>query len=382
MKNGFAREGLGAARRGAPRAGCVVCALVAMLAIAACSEPPLPEKATVRPVKFMTIADSAEFEGRAFPGTAKATQEVELSLRVAGPLISLPIQVGQNVAAGDVLAQIDPRDYQVQLNNVRGQLEEAKAALTRAQADLERQQRILEQDPGATSQRAIDRAREQRDRARANVTALQASVTAAQDQLSYTKLKAPFSGTVVATYVENFEDVRAKQPIARLVDDSRIEMVVNVPEGLISMVPNVRNVRVTFDAFPDLEVPAEIKEIGTEASEVTRTYPVTLIMDQPESVKILPGMAGRVRGDPPEEMLALQGSITVPVSATFAIDDDTYVWVIDRDTNTVAKRAVKTGMFTNTGIGVTEGLAPGELVATAGVHFLAEGQQVTLLAAD
>lgn len=353
--------------------------LLAALLLAACAEPPPPEEQRVRPVKAMQVATHAHFEGRAFPGKARATQEVELSFRVSGPLIALPIQVGRTVAAGDVLAQIDPRDYQVNLTNVQGQLEDARAAFRSADSDLKRQQNIFRRDPGATSERAIDQARELRDRAKANVTSLQASVTAARDQLSDTNLKAPFSGTVVATYVENYEDVRAKQAIARLVDDSRIEMIVNIPESLISMTPQVTNVRVTFDAFPDREVPAEITEIGTEASDVTRTYPVTVIMEQPEDFKILPGMSGRVSGDPPPDMLAIQGALTVPVAATFAVGEETFVWIIDPATNTVSKRKIRTGMVANTGIGVVDGLEPGEWVATAGVHFLVEGQKVRLM---
>ena len=355
--------------------------LIGLMLLTACAEPPPPTKPNIRPVKAIQIADRQEFAGRAFPGMAKATREVELSFRVSGPLIALPIQIGQTVNAGDVLAQIDPRDYQVNLRNVGGQIDESKAALVRAENDLKRQENIFKQHPGATSEQAIDQTREQRDSAKANMTSLRASLAAASDQLSYTKLKAPFSGTVVATYVENFEYVRAKQAIARLIDDSRIEMVINIPENLISMVPDVRNIRVTFDTFPDHEITAEIKEIGTEASDITRTYPVTLIMDQPAGVKILPGMSGRASGDPPEQMLALHGAMTVPVSATFALGDETYVWVIDLATNIVSKREVTTGMLTNTGIGIVDGLSPGEWVATAGVHFLAEGQEVRLMKA-
>lgn len=352
--------------------------LIASL-LAACDEPPQPSKERARPVKAMQIGAQEALSGRAFPGTAQAVQEVELSFRVSGPLITLPITVGLNVQKGDVLAQIDPRDYQVKVRNVQGQLDDAKAALTRADADLSRQQRIYEQDPGATSETAIDGAREARDRAKANVASLSASLTAARDQLSDTELKAPFNGTVVATYVENFEDIRAKQAVARLVDDSRIEMVIHIPENLISLAPDVRNVRVTFDSFSDHEVPAEIKEIGTEASQLTRTYPVTLLMEQPEAFKVLPGMSGRVSGDPPEEVIAMQGEMTIPVSATFAVGDDTFVWIIDLTSNTVSRRAIQTGMLTNVGIGVKSGLSAGEWIATAGVHYLAEGQQVRIL---
>ncbi|MGR8950468.1 MAG: efflux RND transporter periplasmic adaptor subunit [Gammaproteobacteria bacterium] len=345
-----------------------------------CNQPPPPEKSQIRPVRAMQIATSENFEGRAFPGTAKAAQEVELSFRVSGPLIALPVKVGDVVQKGDVIAQIDPRDYQVKARNVRGQLDQVKAQLTRASSDLARQENIMKQDPGATSQTAIDRAREQRDSARASITSLQASLTAANDQLSYATLKAPFTGTVVATYVENFEDVRPKQPVARIVDDSSIEMVVSLPENLISLAPKAKNLRVIFDAFPDREIPATIKEIGTEASEVTRTYPVTLMMEQPDDIKILPGMSGRASGEPPEEMIAeIQGAVSIPASATFAMGDDTFVWVVDQTTNTVSKRKVQTGMPTNIGIGVTDGLSPGDWIVTAGVHYLVDGQEVRLL---
>lgn len=356
--------------------------LVSVLVLTGCAEPPPPEKSLVRPVKAMQIAATKDFEGRSFPGTARATQEVELSFRVAGPLISFPIEVGQTVSEGELLAQIDPRDYDVKLRNVQGQLQEARATFKSATDEYNREKRIFDKDPGATSQRAIDRANERRERSRASVNSLEASVAAAEDQLSYTQLKAPFAGTIVATYAENFEDVRSKQAVARLVDDSRVEMIVNIPESFISMTPQVKNVRVRFDAFPDRQVPAEIKEIGTEASEVTRTYPVTLIMNQPEDFKILPGMSGGVSGDPPDEMLAVMGALTVPVGATFAVGEETHVWVIDPEKRRVTKRKISTGMLTNAGIGVTKGLNAGDWIATAGVHFLKEGQEVRLLESD
>ena len=140
---------------------------------------------------------------------------------------------------------------------------------------------------GRDFQAAIDRARQAQDSAAANITSLAASVDAAKDRLSYTYLKAPFDGNVVRIYVENFQDVTARQPVMRIVDDSRVEFVINIPESLISYVPDVTDVRVTFDPFPGREIPAAVKEIGTEASDSTRTYPVTLIMDQPDAFKKL-----------------------------------------------------------------------------------------------
>ncbi len=187
---------------------------------------------------------------------------------------------------------------------------------------------------------------------------------------------------MVATYVENFEEVRAKQPIVRIVDDSRIEMTINIPENLISYAPLVKNIEVTFDAFSDQPLPAEIKEIGNEASVTTRTYPMTLIMDQPQSFKILPGMAGTATGTAPAELD--QVAIVVPVSAVFSPEDvaQSFVWIIDQQDKTVARREVKVGELTSRGLQILDGLAPGELIATAGVHYLREGQPVRPLEPD
>jgi RND family efflux transporter MFP subunit len=353
------------------------------LSIQACDKEQLEEKQSIRPVRAMKVTDVGEIKERTFPGIAKATQEVELSFRVSGPLITLPVKVGDSVKKGEVLARIDPRDFEVSLNNVRGQLDKALANAKRAQSEFDREMRILQQDPGATSQTAVDRKQSQRDQARADIKSLQASVASAKDQLNYTYLKAPFDGTIVSTYVENFEDVRNKQPIVRLIDDSQIEMVVNIPEDLISLTPHVTKVFVVFDSFPEHTLEATVKEIGTEASEKTRTFPVTLIMNQPEDIKILPGMAGKTKGAEVENIEELKGAagVEIPLSALFtsAETNETYVWIVDEQSMTVKQRKVGTDRLTDHGIMVTDGLQTGEMIATAGVHYLIEGQQVKIL---
>ncbi len=359
-----------------------VFAVVLILLVAGCGKEEAPEQIVARPVKAIKVGDVAQVGGRSFPGQAKATQEVNLSFRVSGPLITFPVKVGDEVEQGRVLARIDPRDYQVNLSNVQGQLDRAKAKSARAESEYKRELKIFQEDPGATSKAAVDRKREQRDSARADIKSLEASVAAAKDQLSYTYLRAPYKGMITATYVENFEDVRPKQAIVRVLDPSRIEMIINIPENLISNASYVTKVFVRFDAFPEQEIEATIKEIGREASQTTRTYPVTLIMDQPSGITILPGMAGktvRVEGDLPDQVTG--AGIEVPVSATFSPDESgkTYLWVIDDQTKTVKRREIKTGRLTDRGITVQEGLKAGEWVATAGAHYLREGQQVRIL---
>jgi RND family efflux transporter MFP subunit len=349
-----------------------------VLAASSCGSEVSESEDVVRSVRVTRVGDAEALKGRVFPGRARATQEVELSFRVEGPLITLPVVIGDRVKEGDLLARIDPRDFEVLLRNTEGQLQRAVANLDRADSEYQRLLGVQKKDPELVSEVHVERAREAFELGKADKAALEATVDAARDALEYTYLKAPYDGTIVANYVENFEHVQARQPVLRLLDNARIEFLFSVPETLISMVRHVDNIRVGFDAFPDLEIPAEIKEIGTEASQTTRTYPITLIMDQPENAEILPGMAGKALGDVQAPDQGDRLDLVVPNAAIFspAAGTENYVWVIDPARNTVSRREVELGSLVSTGIIIQSGLQTGELIATAGVHFLQEGQTV------
>jgi RND family efflux transporter MFP subunit len=340
-----------------------------------------PEPTPPRRVKAMRVLDASSLSTREFPGRADPGQEVNLSFRVGGPLVELPVSVGDRVEAGTLVARIDPTDYESAVKAVDGELQMAQAAARRAAADLGRIEATFRDDPGATSQTARDRARQLRDSAAASVRAAQATVDGARDQLGYTSLQAPFGGEVVETYVENFETVVPKQPIARIVDKSSIEFVISVPENLIGYAPNVTRVELSFDALAEVTVPAKIKEIGREASQATRTYPVTLVMSQPDGAEILPGMAGtaRIEAELPEG--ARQLGIQIPATALFSEDDPekSYVWVIDEATRTLKRRPVETGELSEFGVLIRAGLEGGEDIVVAGVSLLSEGQEVVPL---
>ncbi len=398
-----------------------------------CSPPPAPPPGP-RPVRVMRIQDVKALSDRTLPGRAKATQEVNLAFRVSGPLVKLPVNVGSKVKQGEVVAQIDPRDFEVALRSARANLQAAQSQLKSMQVarpeelaqlqaavekalarqrtttnDLKRVEPLVESRTITRSE--YDQYVEAKDRAdadlrqaqedqrigqlgarpediqakRADIDALQAATVAAENQLKDTSLAAPFDGTIVAKYVENYEDVQAKQPIVRLLDASRIEMVINVPESSISLVPYVKDVQCAFDAFPDHPpMAAQVKEIGTEASRTTRTYPVTLIMDQPREagVEILPGMAGRAWGRVELPADADRQDVEIPESAVFNKDGKDYVWVVesaDGKTGTTSLREISRGELSARGLAQVRGLKAEELLVTAGVHFLQAGQTVRIL---
>jgi RND family efflux transporter MFP subunit len=353
--------------------------LSSVLLITACEE--VREAKPPQPVRALQVSGASEISQSSFPGRARAGIEVNLSFRVSGKLLQLPVSVGDQIKKGTKVAGLDPKDFKQAFNSAQSTLNAANANYRRAKADYDRLISVQQQDAGATSQRAVDLALSVKDQARAAAAALESGVEIAKDRLGYAELKAPFSGEVVETYVENFQTVIASQPIVRLVDPSDIEMTISVPENLIGYAGYVTEVTVEFDALPGVLVAAGIKEIGSEASQATRTYPVTLIMGQPKEGKILPGMAGSaiVKARLPES--AGKTGISIPASAAFAGADIklTNVWVIDSETKTLSRREVQAGNLTASGLLIMGGLEAGEWIVTAGTHSLSDGQQVTVV---
>ena len=357
----------------------VMYASMGMLILAGCTKEPPPKPPTL--VKAMQVVGAGDLSKTVFPGRASAGQEANLSFRVAGPLVELPVSVGDKVAAGDLIARIDPNDYQVTLNSAQAQLQSIRAAYTAAENDYQRVMSTFREDPGATSQRAVDASRALRDQALAQVSSVESLVQTATDRLGYTDLLAPFAGEVVETYVENFETVLPMRPIARLLDPSSIELTVSVPENLIGYGDYVISITVSFNALPGVSIPATIKEIGREATQATRTYPVTLVMAQPEGGEILPGMAGEATIEARLPEGTGRTGITIPATAMFAGSDIevTNVWVIDPATNMLSQRAVETGRLSSSGMLITGGLEAGEWIVVAGTHSLSDGQEVKII---
>jgi RND family efflux transporter MFP subunit len=143
----------------------------------------------------------------------------------------------------------------------------------------------------------------------------------------------------------------------------------------------VKQVSCRFDVFGNREFVGQVTKIGGEASQTTRTYPVTVEIDQPGDARILPGMAATVRNRPDESQNAAEGALVVPPAAVFTGEagQHSFVWVVEDTGKTITRREVKIGELTPVGLAVLEGLKRGEWVVTAGVNTLRENQQVTIL---
>jgi len=329
------------------------------------------KKEVVRPIKIMTVSMAgAEEVKREFPGRVRADQVVDLAFQVAGPLISLPVKEGQQVKKGEILARIKPRDFETEIAKAKAKALEAEQQFLRYK-DLYAKNQVSKAD--------FDKYKSQSDISKAHQKE-------AEDALDDTFLRASFTGVVAKKYVDNFQDVQAKEPIVSLQDISRVEVLVNVPENMISRVEkkgkdkNTALAYATFVAAPGQQFPLTLKEYATEADPQTQTYQVTLIMDQPAGINVLPGMTATVVGSQSPEKSA-QGEITVPAIAVLSdYDGDPSVWVFKSESQTVHQRKVKTGELSGAdSIKIVAGLEVGEQIAVTAVNSLQEGMKVRSL---
>ena len=327
-------------------------------------EEPVPEE-VVRPVKVMKVAGIGGEVSLTFPGKTRANRRVNLSFKVPGPLVELPVEEGQAVKKGQLLARILPRDFKINLD-------QAKAQAINAERQYDRYKELY-------VRRQVSKADFDRFKAEKDVAA--ARLEDAKNALKDTYLKAPYDGIVAKRHVQNFEEVQAKQPIIFFQDNSKIEVLVDAPEAVIVNLREDKKIEsfATFAAAPGQKFPLSLKEYSTEADPATQTYQVVLIMDQPEGINILPGMTATVTGKQIEGETTETRIIIPAISVLEDPQEKAFVWTLDNDKMTVHKKKVTAGEMTGANsILILDGLTGGETVVTSGVTKLREGMKVSI----
>lgn len=340
-----------------------------MVALVGCSKPAdVVTENPVRPVKLMTVSNGQSANIRQFPALIEPTENARLTFRVAGRLTELEVRPGQQVKKGELLAKLDPTDFQLKAD-------QAKARYQLAKAQFERADKLI-------TQKLVSQA--MFDETQAQLQVAEADLKTSETNLSYTELLAPFSGTIARLLVDNHENVAAQQAIMELQLRDMIDVVIQVPEDVIALVKKEVNYQpnVVFDSYPEHSYPATIKEWDTRADSATNSFKVVFSMPTPKEFNVMSGMTANVLADLSQFTRIEQHSLKVPATAVFAatnqaIDDaKRSVWVFDEISSTVKLRAVTIGKLTGQGVEILSGLNDGEQIVTAGVQQLREGQQV------
>lgn len=330
--------------------------------LSACQEaspPPAPEVS--RPVPIFEVGGSDFASGLRFPGRVRAEQRAELAFNIPGRIVEFAAKEGDSLPAGALIARLDPASFETQLSAARAEFDKARTDYARVREIWEKSQAV---------------AKAEVDLKRTAMEVARSRYAAAKQDAEDTRLTAPFDGVIARRYVENFQNVQAKEPVVSLQNVNQLEIVIHVPERVMRSEPRRAAGYARFDDIPGQRFPVELKTYSAEADPQTQTYEVVLALTTPQDVSILPGMSAEVvPGDP--IVNNNPSSVSAPLKAVGAGPDGRpQVWVVQPDTDRVTARAVEVGPVQGSDVVILDGLQVGERIVTAGLGHLREGMLV------
>ena len=349
-------------------------AILAVLVLAACGDGKVaPEP--VRPVLTQTIVPGAASTRDVYSGEVRARHESDVSFRVGGKLVARPVDAGARVTRGQVLARLDPEDAQHAASAAGAQLASAESEATLARAEAERHADLLAK--GFISQSAYDVKQNAANAAKARLEQARSQAAISTNQAQYTTLVADADGVVISVAAERGQVLVPGQPVLKLAHAGEKEVVVNAPESQLARFQPGQAVAITLWSEAGRVFAGRIREVAGGADAVTRTYAARVtILNPPREAQL--GMTANV--------VFASGSdanlVLLPMSALAREGKDgAAVWVVDPQSRQVKLRRVTVGQFREDGVTITDGLRPGDIVVTAGVHKLRENQVVRHVAA-
>ena len=357
----------------------VASVFLAVLLSAGCDSQTPETEPQLRPVRYITIADPTSTRMRVFSGSSKSTQESRLSFKVAGTVIDIPVQVGDQLKSGQVIARLDSSQFKLQVQQSKASLIQAQANARSAAASYERTKKLYQDDN--TSLNELDNARANAETTEALKKAAEKAEELAELELSYTHLKSDGDCTVTELSVEVNENVASGNPIAKVNCGEELEVQVNVPENLIASIQSDMNVSIAFDAVAGKRFNGRVTEVGGVAEGGASVFPVVVkVLESDSYSELRAGLAAEVTF----AFASNGGSNThlLPLSAVIKGSDGTFVFVAQQadssKTAMVKRKAIVLGELTESGMQVLQGLERGDLVITAGVSVIRDGQQVLL----
>lgn len=347
------------------------CAVLAtVLSLAACSRQPAPAE-PVRAVKVVTVGAQAVSTEAVYAGELRAQVESRLGFRVAGKLTQRLVDAGQRVGAGQVLATLDPQDYQLSAQAAQAQLLAAQSQRDVALADYKRFENLRAQ--GFISDAELERRESALKSADAALVQARSQSQAQSNQLGYARLQAGAGGVVTALEAEVGQVLAAGQPVLRVAHDGPRDAVFAVPEQFVTRwrVGQTLQAQLPGHSQP---VSGRVREIAASADPVTRTFTVKLALPGSERWPL----GSTVTVFAPKDAGAALQAISLPTTALRQDGQDTAVWVLDEASMTVRSQTVTLGPVQSQQVVIASGLQPGQKVVVAGVHVLSPGQKVSL----
>lgn len=318
-------------------------------------------------VKTQQADSGTEADQNTYSGTVRGRYETNLSFQVGGQILSRNVQVGSQVKAGDTLMVINAKDVVQKANEGDAQVSQARAQLELSQRNLARYSELYQENAVAAS--VLDQYQANYDAAFATYQQALAAAAQGHNAVGYTNLTAGADGVISAINAEEGQVVAAGQTVMTLVQTGELEIEINVPENKIQDISVGMPATVSFWAL-STTADGTVREISPMADSAARTYKVRVSVPQPPEGMQLGMTASVILTD---QNNTSSGAV-LPLSAIYQTDDEPQVWVV-KDDHTVELKTVAVENFGDNTV-IVHGLNPTDLVVTAGVHKLREGQEV------
>jgi len=343
--------------------------LALLVALAGCKAE--PAALVVRSARTVVVEPQRIDDDRHVIGEVKPRYESDLSFRVAGKVLVRRVDVGASVKQGDTLATLDTQDFQNRLRSAEADVASAEAEVVETLGNEARKAKLLKESftPQATYDTALRNLRS----AEARRASTKANLDLARDQLRYTELKADFDGLITAVGAEPGQNVNAGQMVVKLARPGDKDAVFNIAEtAFTGQHPTSEHAEVSIWPLsnPELKVGGLAREISPIADSSTRTYTVKVTLrNPPPQLRFGMSIGGRwsVNSGP---------VVALPLSALFEQNGTPAVWVVDERSGSVALRPVAVARYETDRVVIADGLAKGDVVVTAGVNTLTQGQKV------
>ena len=348
---------------------CTLSAISVALLLSGCSRQEAQQE-PVRAVKVLTVGGSNLNVQAEYSAEVRARVESRLGFRVGGKLVQRQAEVGQRVSAGQVLAQIDPQDYQLGAQAALAQVALAQTQRDLASSDFKRYESLKAQN--FISGAELERRETTLKAAEATLSQAKAQAQGQTNQATYTRLSATAPGVVTAVEAEIGQVVSAGQPVVRLAHDGPRDAVFSVSEQSVLVFKVGQDMQAQLGSTGQV-VKGRVREVAASADPVTRTYQVKLALEKAEQLPLgatVNVLAGQLPG-------SLAAAIKLPTSALRQDGASTAVWVLDETNMTVRSQAVQIGPIDGNQVVIAAGLKAGQKVVSAGVHVLTAGQKVS-----
>ncbi|MFC4526938.1 efflux RND transporter periplasmic adaptor subunit [Dyella halodurans] len=346
----------------------VLCALAATVLLSACQRGSEEQAAEIRPVRVLTIERQMVGDSISLTGRLQAQAEVNESFRIDGRLIERNVDVGDRVRPGQVLARLDQMNEQSNLQSARAQLAAAQAQGLEARTSYARMRDLLAEH--AVSRASFEQAEAMQKITQSQIDSAQALVEIAQNRLSYTNLVSDAAGVVTARGPEAGEVVAAGRMIVQVAREGAVDAVFDVPAAVKDVAPTNPEILVALGGDPKVTAVGKVREVSPRADPITGTFTVRVrLINPPPAMRLGSTVTGRMKLD-------RVPALDIPASALIRPGGKPAVWIVDTKAGTVSERNVELQAYDAERVQVSQGLAPGDVIVTAGVQALRPGQKV------